>query len=235
MCVGEGGDLNMATSPKAEFRRKRHRLPAHEYIGKKWFFVTICCHNRAPLFADGSCAGWLLEVLRTESTLFGFVIDAYCAMPDHLHFLALGITPTSDLLKFVQSFKQKTAFRYSPSSGIILWQNNFYDHILRSNEGPARVAAYIWLNPVRKGFCKEFQEYPFSGSFSRTGFADSPFVDSAVETGTRARLKDGRYNALLVPCILPPYVETTETDCADRAGWLGLSGRDEGQCHCSCT
>jgi len=175
----------MMTIPKAGFHRKHHRLPAYEYIGKKCFFITMCCHKRAPLFTDKSW-GWLLEVLRTESTLFGFVIDAYCAMPDHLHFLALGITPTSNLLKFVQSFKQKTTYRHSRMAGAILWQNNFYDHILRSNEEPERVAAYIWLNPVRKGFCKEFQEYPFSGSFSRPW--DAPISTSWIPPWKRARM-----------------------------------------------
>lgn len=145
-------------------------------MGRKWFFVTICCHHRAARFASDGCATWVLELLRTEAILHEFLIDAYCAMPDHLHFLALGTTATSDLLKFLRSFKQKTTFRYLEVERAKLWQDNFYDHILRSHENPRQVAAYIWLNPVRKGLCRDFQEYPFSGSFSRpwkTAVADS--------------------------------------------------------------
>lgn len=149
------------------FRRRPHRLPTEEYTGKKWFFVTMCCHNRKPVFADVNCVTWVLEILRAESIGHNLLIDAYCVMPEHLHFLALGTSTASHLLKFMQSFKQKTTFGYSETTGATLWQNNFYDHILRSHEDPARVAAYIWLNPVRKNLCKEFQEYPYSGSFSR--------------------------------------------------------------------
>jgi REP element-mobilizing transposase RayT len=54
------------------------------------------------------CVTWVLEFLRAESVLHEFLIDAYCAMPDHLHFLAFGKSVTSDILKFSQSFKQKT-------------------------------------------------------------------------------------------------------------------------------
>jgi putative transposase len=156
-----------STKPKTDFRRIHHRLPAEEYIGRKWFFVTMCCHNRGPIFSNPGCATWVLEFLRSESILHEFLIDAYCAMPDHLHFLAFGISVTSDLLKFSQSFKQKTTFRYLETKGAKLWQDNFYDHILRSYEEPTRVASYIWLNPVREGLCKDFQEYPHSGSLSR--------------------------------------------------------------------
>jgi REP element-mobilizing transposase RayT len=88
-------------------------------------------------------------------------------MPDHMHFLALGIAPTSNLFVFAKTFKQKTAYAYQKEHGVKLWQKNFYDHIVRPGVSPSRVAAYIWMNPVRKGFCKNFEEYPFSGSFTR--------------------------------------------------------------------
>jgi len=116
---------------------------------------------------DATHANWVLELLRTESILHQFLVEAYCAMPDHLHFLAFGTSTRSNLLKFAKSFKQQTAFAYLEKTGERLWQNNFYDHILRSSEAPNRVAAYIWLNPVRRGLCRDFQEYPYSGSFSR--------------------------------------------------------------------
>jgi REP element-mobilizing transposase RayT len=122
---------------------------------------------RAPIFLDPTVAKWLIEALRKESELHSFLIDVYCVMPDHLHFLAMGATPSSNFLRFVEAFKQKTAHPYMQKTGSRLWQGNYYDHILRSNEKPASVAAYIWLNPVRKGICNDFEQYPYSGSFSK--------------------------------------------------------------------
>ena len=150
-----------------DFKRKPHRLPLEEYCGEKWYFVTLCSEKRAPILVDPRIAKWLIETLRRESEVQGFLTDAYCLMPDHLHFLAVGVTPSSNFLRFVKSFKQKTAYRYLQKTGSRLWQRNYYDHILRSGEEPTRVAAYIWLNPVRKGICKDFEKYPYSGSFSR--------------------------------------------------------------------
>jgi REP element-mobilizing transposase RayT len=88
-------------------------------------------------------------------------------MPDHLHFLAFGQTPNSNLLALAKSFKQRTGYEYQQETDERLWQKNFYDHVLRSSDRSNDVAAYIWMNPVRNGLCKNFEEYSFSGSFTR--------------------------------------------------------------------
>ena len=55
------------------------------------------------------------------------------------------------------------------------------------------MAWYIWLNPVRKGYCKQPQEYPYSGSFTEAGkslFAAWPRGNwSPAWRGGRAALK----------------------------------------------
>ena len=127
----------------------------------------MCCENRKPIFRDSERAAWIAETLQAESNLHQFLVDAYCVMPDHLHFLAFGRAPTSNLVVLARSFKQKTAYVYQQETGVRLWQKNYYDHVLRANETSNHVAAYIWMNPVRKGLCKNFEEYPFSGSFLR--------------------------------------------------------------------
>ncbi|UJS17719.1 MAG: hypothetical protein L3J17_01345 [Candidatus Jettenia sp.] len=46
-----------------------------------------------------------------------------------------------------------------------LWQINYYEHILRSDEDTRSVAYYIFNNPVRKGLVTDFKQYRFLGSF----------------------------------------------------------------------
>jgi putative transposase len=157
------------------FTRKAHRLDPQEYFGQKWSFVTMCCKDRNPIFRNDDRAAWIVEMLRSESILNHYLVDAYCVMPNHMHFLVLGNAPTSSLLAFAKSFKQKTAYAYQQETGLRLWQKNYYDHVLRASEKSKEVAAYIWLNPVRKGLCKNFEEYPFSGSFIRP-WKTSPLV-----------------------------------------------------------
>ena len=85
-------------------------------------------------------------------------------MPDHLHVLAAGRTETSDLIRLVCRFKQRSGFWFSKERHTRLWQPGYYDHILRDNETTLVVARYILENPVRAGLVERFSEYQFSGS-----------------------------------------------------------------------
>jgi len=85
-------------------------------------------------------------------------------MPDHLHFLAHGTEPTSNLLEFVRVFKLRTAYEFNKEGNRKLWEMSFHDHILRKSDEIENVACYIWANPVRGGLCSDPKGYPFSGS-----------------------------------------------------------------------
>jgi putative transposase len=149
-----------------EFRRKNIRLPASEYIGRKWYFLTMVVEGREHRLLDPPRVVEHLDHLQECAQASHFQIPAYCFMPDHLHLLTNGIEENSDLLKFADDFKQDTGFDFKQQSGIRFWQKKFHDHILRSNERWESVACYIWMNPVRKGLCQRPQDWPFSGSFT---------------------------------------------------------------------
>ena len=155
------------------FRRKKIRLPAHEYVGRKHYFITLCCEKRQKLL-QGQLAEWVRGELFKVSEQEGFAIHAYCVMPDHLHFLAEGKSEKSNLLHFVWGFKHHTAKAYERKTRERLWQRKFYDHILRRGDSIDSVAWYIWMNPVRQGICATVQEYPFSGSLTIEKPSTSP-------------------------------------------------------------
>jgi putative transposase len=149
------------------FQRKNIRLPSLHYRGRGCFFITLCCEQRRPVFSDCNKSHQLIDFLKAGAEKYSFGIQAFCVMPDHFHALAEGLAPESDLLLFVRNFKRQTSREYGKETGRQLWQKKFFDHILRSKDSPEAVSWYIWLNPVRKGLCKNFEEYPFSGSFTR--------------------------------------------------------------------
>ncbi len=146
--------------------RKDIRLAPDNYLGRNLYFVTICSYRRQSVFLDARLSTWILDLLRSESAAKPFRVHAYCLMPDHLHFLAEGMEPGSDLLLLMKSFKIKSSRRYLREAGRVLWQTRFYEHILREAASVEAVAWYIWLNPVRKGLVGKPQGYQFSGSYS---------------------------------------------------------------------
>ena len=146
------------------YPHKNIRLKPEHYKGQGWYFVTLCCAERRRIFDSPKEAFWVIDELGRAASRRGFGVYAYSVMPDHLHALAHGAAVTSDLLKFMKDFKQTTAYHFERSHHAVLWQKKYYEHILRTKESVDSVAAYIWMNPVRKGLCKSPEEYPFSGS-----------------------------------------------------------------------
>jgi putative transposase len=151
------------------FRRKNIRLPAANYLGRRLYFVTICFDSRRRFGSNARVAAWLIKSLQKNASSHKFFVHAYCIMPDHMHFLADAATDSSNLMEFVESFKQETGFDFLRRTHRHLWQYKYYDRILRGADAPEHVAWYIWLNPVRKNLCQSPLDYPFLGSFTQIG------------------------------------------------------------------
>jgi putative transposase len=124
--------------------KKRTRLKDFNYRGSYRYFLTLCSFNKEPVFKDDRLVNWLIRLLRKTSQACGFRIWAYCYMPDHLHLLIEGENSSSDMKRFVSSFKQLTSYYYKKESGRPLWQINFYEYVLRKEEDTKGVANYIF-------------------------------------------------------------------------------------------
>lgn len=103
------------------------------------------------------------ELLRTAAD-HRFEVPAYCFMPDHFHGLFESLACDCQFTKFVNMFKQRSAFRYGRSHCRRLWQEGYFDRVLRDTESTLDVVAYILANPVRAGLCDEPRAYPHVGS-----------------------------------------------------------------------
>lgn len=146
--------------------RKCIRINPALYTGKCWYFLTICTQRRAPVFASAPFAKAITKYLLDAAAAENFLLHAWCVMPDHVHILVEGETMACQVFHFARRFKSESAHSYLRRFGRQLWQRAFFDHILRPHESPEPFEWYIWLNPVRKGLCRNAAEYPWSGSQS---------------------------------------------------------------------
>ena len=110
-------------------------------------------------------AARLIETLRKQSGAHRFAVHAYCVLPGHFHLLVSGVDSASNLLAFVKNLKHTTSREYHREFSGTLWQKKFCDYILRSRDSAAGVVAYIWMNPIRKGLCRDPRAFPRSSSF----------------------------------------------------------------------
>jgi hypothetical protein len=59
----------------------------------------------------------------------------------------------------MHDWKQMTGFEWKQRSGGRLWQQGFYDHVLREENPVLGVVRYILNNPIRAGLVTEGQPY----------------------------------------------------------------------------
>jgi putative transposase len=144
--------------------RKRIRTSPELYTGRGWYFLTVCTHGGSPVFANAPFARAISRHFLAAAAIDNFALHAWCIMPDHVHLLVEGLAMNCHVRHFMQRWKGGSTRSFRKRYGRDLWQRAYYDHILRPKELPHSFAWYIWLNPVRKGLCREPQDYPWSGS-----------------------------------------------------------------------
>jgi len=150
---------------RPDFLRKRNRLDRRQYLGRQWYFVTVCAEGRKPIFAEDAVVGLLLRILRDKCTQHSFNVYTYCFMPDHVHLECVGTSPESDLIALIRNWKGVAQTELRRRGIHHLWQKGFYDHILRKGDDANRVAWYIFNNPIRKGLVADPRGWPYSGSW----------------------------------------------------------------------
>jgi len=120
------------------------------------FFVTVVTFERKP-------------ILLREPDLFliawrGRQIDAWVILPDHFHaVLAIGHESISDVLhEFKMTYSRRYRLRHGPGR---VWQNRFWEHVVRDQDDMNRHVDYIHYNPVHHGLVTD----PFTYGESSAG------------------------------------------------------------------
>lgn len=140
------------------------RLPGISYNGPAAYFVTTCTLHRRNVFLDIDFGRHCASELLAHSARHDFDVTAHCLMPDHAHVLFTAIADHAALCALVKRWKQATGFRWHAAHGARLWQEGYFERILRDNEPELSVARYIVENPVRASLAESVGDYPLTGS-----------------------------------------------------------------------
>ncbi len=91
-------------------------------------------------------------------------LHAFAVMPNHVHLLATQLVPFA---KWLGPLKGCTAYRANQDLGLrgkAFWQNESYDHVVRTDDEFRRIQRYIELNPVRAGLVERAEEFRWSSA-----------------------------------------------------------------------
>ena len=134
-------------------KRLPHAVP-HWVPEVSWFFITINCQDpgRNQLCRAGSGDAVIATMSHNHSQEVWHCRLALL-MPDHLHAI-LAFPPEPGMKTTLSNWKKFTAVKHG-----IVWQRDFFDHRLRSNEELSEKTDYILMNPVRKGLCERAEDW----------------------------------------------------------------------------
>jgi putative transposase len=153
-----------------ELKHLPHLRPfAHQPI----IFITTCTHRRRPLLADSQVHSALRAIWERSSGSYGWFVGRYVLMPDHVHLFAQGALDAKPLARWIQTWK-------SLSSRLIMrareteppvWQSDYFDRFLRSDDSYAKKWEYVLANPVRVGLVAHSSDWPFGGTVHELRFS----------------------------------------------------------------
>ena len=106
-----------------------------------------------------------------EQKFHRYQLHSYIVMPNHVHML---VTPTIASPKWLGPLKGFCAHecnRILDRAGQAFWQDESYDHLVRSELEFGRIQRYIEQNPVTAGLALTAEQFPWSSAFGRENAA----------------------------------------------------------------
>ena len=162
-----------------KFHRKSIRVKGFDYTTPVSYFVTICSFNGMRLFGaisneevELTSIGGIVkdEWLKTASVRRNVKLDMFVVMPNHFHGIVFiedqsrgmacrahteerfGQPVVNSVPTVVRAFKSSVTKRVREtlkSPDYIVWQRNYYEHIIRNDKDLNRIRQYILDNPVK--------------------------------------------------------------------------------------
>jgi len=99
-----------------------------------------------------------------DRQLHRYELHAFVVMPNHVHVL---VTPKVVARQWLGPLKGFTAHQANDFQGIhgrAFWQDESYDHLVRSEVQFERIRAYIEQNPVTAGLAVTAEAFPWSSA-----------------------------------------------------------------------
>ncbi|HEX7191717.1 MAG TPA: transposase [Thermoanaerobaculia bacterium] len=127
-------------------------LPHLQTRGKT-YFITFCTSDRHVL-SPSERDIVLATCVRAHREAYW--LHALCVMPDHVH-LVITLYEQFSLPRVMQQMKSVSAH----DIGRHVWQRDYFDRIMRSDEDVRKKCEYICQNPVRAGLVASVDDYPW--------------------------------------------------------------------------
>lgn len=151
--------------------RKIRRFPWHspphfEYDGELRFLITAACFEHEHIIGKSAdrmseCESKILEICHE----FGSELFAWCVLPNHYHILILT-DRINEFLTALGKFHGSSSHRWNGEDDIRgrkVWFRAV-ERSMRSERHFYATLNYVHNNPVKHGYVKKWQDWPYSSA-----------------------------------------------------------------------
>jgi putative transposase len=141
---------------------QRHR-PPHIYLDDTYYFITIGTFQKMVLFNNHEKKNFTRSALKISIKKHGYLLKAWVILSNHFHILFK--TSKGQLLpRFLSGITGKSAIelnKLDKCAGRKCWYQ-YWDRCIRNKRDFWTRVNYIHYNPVKHGYVRRMQDYPFS-------------------------------------------------------------------------
>lgn len=124
--------------------------------------------SRGPLWLrDPEIAGYVEEAIIRGAELGHYNLHAYVVMPNHVHVLLEPCLPLARITRGLKGVSARDANATLGRVGKHFWQDESFDHWVRSESEFERIRSYIENNPVSAGLVAKPEDWRWSSASLR--------------------------------------------------------------------
>jgi putative transposase len=166
--------LYPAGQPHMTFYRRR--LP-HWFPDDAAVFVTWRLYDSKPSSSEGDCLDgpvWLRDCRVANAVAsalrYGeevrrlYHLYAWVIMPNHVHAILQPLGEMSGIMRWLKGRTARRANRILGRTGATFWQDESFDHWIRSAAELQDLIAYVEGNPVKAGLAGAPCQWPWSSA-----------------------------------------------------------------------
>ena len=164
--------------PLSDFSHYLPRLKPEFYQADAVVFWTMPLSNRQQGWLTDHFHAAFRELLLHAAAREGLLCPAYCLMPDHLHFVWMGLRRDADQCNGIKFFRAQLGPFLKPAK----FQHQAHDCVLTAKERQRQAfsvacADYVLLNPLKGGLVKTPEAWPYLGAMIPGYPRANPFED----------------------------------------------------------
>jgi len=149
----------------------RHLAHVTSFQHQPITFFTVVTHGRRSLLATDGAHRLVRDIWERSAETNGWFVGDYLLMPDHVHLFARPAIEADSISVWVKMWKSVSSRQLKRSGGLTepIWQQDYFDRFLRSDESYDEKWCYVRNNPVRAGLVADADLWPYRGQIFDLG------------------------------------------------------------------